>query len=74
MIISTDTWNAEVQEVIKQIEFMNHEHIVFPISAEFFNNEFPATSEHDCWPLTVSEAEEKRCLNYQWPDTFGNFR
>ena len=74
LVISTDTWNKEVQDVINEIKFMKHEHIIFPISAEFFKNEFPATSSDDCWPLSVAEAEEKNCFNRHWPDTFGNFR
>lgn len=74
LVISTDISNSEVEQVISKIEFMNHVHIVFPNSAQFYSGEFPATTPNDCFPLKHEEAKTKKCLNYPWPDTFGNYR
>ena len=74
LVISTDISNPEVEQVISKIEFMNHAHIVFPNSAQFYSGEFPATTPNDCFPLKQEEAKAKKCLNYPWPDTFGNYR
>ena len=74
LVISTDISNPEVEKVISKIEFMNHVHIVFPNSAQFYSGEFPATTPNDCFPLKQEEAKAKKCLNYPWPDTFGNYR
>ena len=75
LVISHDIWNEDMNRVTDVYNHIPTVNIFFPKSTLFFRNEFPATDPNDC---LVKEgkiaAKGRNCNNWQWSDTFGNYR
>merc|ERR1711935_422992 len=72
LVVSTDVWNEQVRRVLATLTTIDFVHIVFPLSSLFYVGEFPADSPDECFPLSRENA--KNCSNFEWADTFGNYR
>ena len=75
LVLSHDIWHDEMNMVTENVQFMPAVNIFYPKSMLFYRNEFPAPAEGDC-PVRagLKAAKEQNCSNWNWPDTFGNYR
>ena len=75
LVISHDIWNEEMNEVTDVYNHIPTVNIFFPKSTLFYQNQFPATDPNDCQVKEGRNAAQNRdCNNWQWADTFGNYR
>ena len=56
LIISSDYWSPEMNKITESIKFCKVTRIFYPLSAAFYNGEFPADSPSDCRRDTTTKS------------------
>ena len=64
LIVSSDVYNKEINQIVKSIDFMQVRHIFYPYSYVFFPDQFPGTDPNDCSrDIPKHEAIKQKCNN-----------
>ena len=56
LIISSDYWSPEMNKITESIKFCKVTRIFYPLSAAFYDGEFPADSPSDCRRDTTTKS------------------
>lgn len=73
LIISHDVWSEPMDAITKSIDFCRVHQIYFPLSANFYSDEYPADSSTDCiWNKPRSTQPNTTCNGQE--DSYGHFR
>jgi alpha-1,6-mannosyl-glycoprotein beta-1,2-N-acetylglucosaminyltransferase len=75
LIFSHDVYDAEINELIRSIDFSMVLQIFYPFSIQMYPTEFPGTDSNDC-PRDIKKAAaiDINCTNAYTPDTYGHYR
>jgi len=76
LIFSHDVWSADINDLVRSINFTKVLQIYFPYSLQTNPSSFPGKSSGDCpkdW-RKKDYPQIKNCTNSKWPDVHGHYR
>ncbi|CAJ0572501.1 unnamed protein product, partial [Mesorhabditis spiculigera] len=74
IIFSHDIALAEINQLIRGIEFARVLQIFYPYNTQLFPHVFPGQHPDDCAEKWRAKGAASKCRNWQTPDKYGNYR
>lgn len=76
LVISSDYWSQEMNSITESIDFCRLHQIFYPLSASFYQREFPSDSPEDCSRRSMlhKDGSNEKNICFGQPDTYGNYR
>lgn len=72
LVISSDYWSQEMNSITESIDFCRLHQIFYPLSASFYQHEFPSDSPEDCSRRSMlhKDGSNEKNICFGQPDTY----